>query len=62
MGLPETDVAHVHRGALLHDVGIMGVPDHILAKKGRLTDDEWEVMRKHPTFSPFGHFCSPSVN
>jgi HD-GYP domain-containing protein (c-di-GMP phosphodiesterase class II) len=38
----------VRRGATLHDIGKMGVPDDILGKKGPLTDDEWVVMRRHP--------------
>ncbi|MBI9081868.1 MAG: PAS domain S-box protein [Pseudodesulfovibrio sp.] len=38
-------------GSLLHDIGKMGVPDAILLKPGPLTDDEWVVMKKHPTFA-----------
>src|SRR5579859_7722533 len=51
MGLPETDLVHVRRGALLHDIGKMGVPDSILLKPGPLTLDEWALMRKHPSFA-----------
>lgn len=50
-GIPENEIIHVKRGALLHDIGKMGVPDNILHKAGRLTDDEWEVMRQHPTYA-----------
>jgi putative nucleotidyltransferase with HDIG domain len=48
LGLPSADLAHIRRGALLHDIGKMGVPDAILLKPGPLTDDEWAVMRQHP--------------
>ncbi|NNJ10561.1 HD-GYP domain-containing protein [Chloroflexales bacterium ZM16-3] len=39
---------HMRRGAVLHDIGKIGVPDAILQKPGKLTDDEWIVMRQHP--------------
>jgi len=45
------DLLHMRRGALLHDIGKMGVPDSILLKPGTLTDEEWGVMRMHPTFA-----------
>jgi PAS domain S-box-containing protein/putative nucleotidyltransferase with HDIG domain len=48
MGLPEVALQIVRRGALLHDIGKMGVPDSILHKPGPLTDEEWIVMRRHP--------------
>lgn len=51
MGLSEKELAHVRRGALLHDVGKIGIPDNILFKPGGLTDDEWDVMRQHPKFA-----------
>lgn len=50
MGMKEEDVVQVRRGALLHDIGKMGVPDAILLKPGALTDEEWEIMRLHPTY------------
>lgn len=48
MGLQGEVLADVVRGALLHDVGKIGVPDHILRKPGPLTPEEWVEMRKHP--------------
>ncbi len=45
------DLVHVRRGALLHDIGKMGIPDAILLKPGPLTDDEWVIMRKHPVYA-----------
>ncbi|MDI6772223.1 MAG: GAF domain-containing protein [bacterium] len=51
MRIPEAELVHVRRGSLLHDIGKMGVPDAILLKPGPLTDDEWEVMRRHPTLA-----------
>src|ERR1700752_3986358 len=50
-GIPEDEIIHVKRGALLHDIGKMGVPDNILHKAGRLIDDEWEIMRQHPAYA-----------
>ena len=51
LGLSEENLEHLRRGALLHDIGKMGIPDHILLKKGALSSDEWAVMRKHPTYA-----------
>ena len=48
MGIPEPDLVHIHRGALLHDIGKLGVPDSILLKTGPLNDEEKERMQKHP--------------
>ncbi|BDG06683.1 HD domain-containing phosphohydrolase [Anaeromyxobacter oryzae] len=48
LGVPEREWADVGRGALLHDIGKIGVPDAILLKPGALTPDEWVEMRKHP--------------
>jgi putative nucleotidyltransferase with HDIG domain len=48
MGMSEKDVVHVKRGALLHDIGKMVVPDSILHKPGPLTDEEWTIMHRHP--------------
>jgi putative two-component system response regulator len=47
----EEDLVNFRRGAILHDIGKMGVPDNILLKNGPLTPDEWEIMRLHPVFA-----------
>lgn len=46
--IKESDRIHIHRGAILHDIGKMGIPDNILLKEGPLFDDEWKIMRRHP--------------
>lgn len=51
MGISEEELLHMHRGALLHDIGKIGIPDHILNKTGPLTDDEWNLMHKHPIYA-----------
>jgi putative nucleotidyltransferase with HDIG domain len=51
LGVADSELAHIRRGALLHDIGKMGVPDQILLKPGRLTDDEWVTMRSHPVYA-----------
>lgn len=51
MGVGEEKLIHVRRGALLHDIGKIGVPDHILHKPGPLLDDEWVIMRQHPIYA-----------
>ena len=47
-GIPENRLPHVRRGALLHDIGKLGVPDNILFKPDKLTEAEWAIMRRHP--------------
>ena len=51
LNIPQKELVHLHRGALLHDIGKMGIPDSILRKPGPLTDDEWVVMRLHPGYA-----------
>ncbi len=48
IGTDTTAIKHIWRGAMLHDVGKLGIPDAILLKPGPLTDDEWKIMRQHP--------------
>jgi response regulator RpfG family c-di-GMP phosphodiesterase/putative methionine-R-sulfoxide reductase with GAF domain len=51
VGISDDTLVHVRRGALLHDIGKMGIPDSILLKPGPLTEDEWEIMRRHPVYA-----------
>jgi putative nucleotidyltransferase with HDIG domain len=48
LGVPEPELPDLGRGALLHDIGKIGVPDAILLKEGALDGGEWTVMRRHP--------------
>jgi len=50
-GLTEKEITYARWGALLHDIGKMGIPDSILLKPGKLTDEEWVIMKMHPTFA-----------
>jgi len=51
LGLEGEELVQIQRGALLHDIGKMGVPDQILLKPGKLTDEEWVIMREHPVYA-----------
>lgn len=51
VGLSQEEIVHLRRGALLHDLGKIGIPDSILHKPSGLTDEEWVIMRKHPQFA-----------
>jgi putative two-component system response regulator len=51
VGMNEAEIMHLRRGALLHDLGKIGIPDSILHKPAKLTEEEWTVMRKHPQFA-----------
>ena len=48
IGLPERELPDISRGALMHDIGKIGIPDAILLKPAKLTAEEWTEMRKHP--------------
>lgn len=51
LGIRGESLTHIRRGALLHDIGKMAIPDGILLKTGKLTDDEWQLMKKHPQYA-----------
>jgi putative two-component system response regulator len=51
MGVSEMGLIHMRRGALLHDIGKLGVPDSILLKPEKLTLEEWAIMKKHPQYA-----------
>ena len=51
LGVEDKDMVDMRRGAQLHDIGKIAIPDKILFKPGPLTEDEWEVMRKHPMYA-----------
>jgi PAS domain S-box-containing protein len=51
LDIPEEQLVHIRRGAQLHDIGKMGVRDSILLKPDTLTEEEWVLMRCHPTFA-----------
>jgi len=51
LDLPEQEMAHIQRGALLHDIGKMTIPDSILLKPGLLDEEEWKQVRMHPTLA-----------
>ena len=51
LGFSEEELTHIRRGALLHDMGKMAIPDDILQKPGPLNEVEWERMRRHPMYA-----------
>lgn len=51
MGVDPDEIGNIMRGALLHDIGKMGIPDSILHKPGKLSEEEWEIVRKHPQYA-----------
>jgi hypothetical protein len=51
LGVSKDEAADIEHVALLHDIGKIAIPDAILSKPGKLTDEEWEVMRTHPVAS-----------
>ncbi|UBV44612.1 PAS domain S-box protein (plasmid) [Deinococcus taeanensis] len=57
LGVSAEKLVDVRRGALLHDIGKMAIPDAVLLKPGGLTEDEWAQMKKHPEYAV--HLLSP---
>jgi HD-GYP domain-containing protein (c-di-GMP phosphodiesterase class II) len=51
LGIPEPELVQIRRGALLHDIGKMAIPDSILLKQGPLTELEWAEVRRHPHYA-----------
>jgi diguanylate cyclase (GGDEF)-like protein len=57
LGLSHEECEDIRRGALLHDIGKIAIPDSILFKPGKLDPDEWEIMKQHPVYAY--NFISP---
>ncbi|MBI5296233.1 MAG: GAF domain-containing protein [Chloroflexi bacterium] len=51
MELPESEMSHIYRGVLLHDIGKLDISDNILLKSAPLTDEEWDEIHRHPVFA-----------
>jgi response regulator RpfG family c-di-GMP phosphodiesterase len=51
VGIKEQELMNIRRGSLLHDIGKMAIPDKILLKPGPLSNEEWNVMQKHPVYA-----------
>jgi putative two-component system response regulator len=57
LGLPQEECVALRRAGVVHDIGKIGVPEHILLKPGPLTSDEWEIMKQHPAIGE--RICAP---
>jgi putative two-component system response regulator len=57
LGLSDEQRVALRRGGIVHDIGKIGVPEHVLVKPGPLTDDEWKIMKQHPVVGE--RICSP---
>ena len=56
-GLNEEELHQVWRGTLLHDIGVLGIPNSIIKKPGSLDESEWKILREHPTHA-YHWFCN----
>jgi response regulator RpfG family c-di-GMP phosphodiesterase len=66
LGTGEDELEHIRRGALLHDIGKIGIPDSVLLKPGPLNEREMEIMRRHPEYAydmitPIEYLCAARV-
>jgi HD-GYP domain-containing protein (c-di-GMP phosphodiesterase class II) len=50
-GVKEDEIPHIQRGALLHDIGKLSIPDSVLLKTSSLSKSDWELIRRHPQFA-----------
>src|SRR6202453_3923547 len=57
LGLSDEEQVALRRGGIVHDIGKIGVPEHVLVKPGPLTDEEWRIMKLHPIVGE--RICSP---
>jgi putative two-component system response regulator len=57
LGLPDEYMTALRRAGIVHDIGKIAVPESILLKPGRLTEDEWKIMREHPVVGE--RICAP---
>src|SRR5207247_2302838 len=53
LGYRDDELEAVEIGALLHDIGKIGIPEHVLRKPGKLTEDEWELIKTHPVITEY---------
>ncbi len=53
LGFRDEELEAIEFGALLHDIGKIGIPEHVLSKPGKLTEDEWELIKTHPVISDY---------
>ncbi|MCP4899028.1 MAG: response regulator [bacterium] len=57
LGMEDDEVVALERGGYLHDIGKVGIPDAVLLKPGRFTEDEWRIMKRHVEIG--NEICSP---